>query len=133
MSFVDDIKKFRQTVENKSSQIARKVAIDLHSRIVERTPVDTGRLLANNHLTIGSPSTASTIDKDKEGDRTKAAAESVSKSYKLGDDIWISNNLVYAYPIEFLGHSSVKRPEGFFRVSVQDIIQAWPSIVSEAK
>mgnify|MGYP000744377403 CR=1 FL=1 len=128
MSFVEDIRKFQSNTECKASQIARKVGLDLHSRIVGRTPVDTGRLRANNQLAIGSKPATSTIGKDKGGELTIAKGRVAMGGYSLGDDIWIANNVEYASVIEFKGHSK-QAPAGFFRVSIADIVNTWPNIV----
>ncbi len=125
MSFAEDIKKFQSNTERKASQIARKVGLDLHSRIVERTPVDTGRLRANNQLAIGAKPAGKT-------ESTGLPSQAAMGGYTLGDDIWICNNVEYAAPIEFEGHSK-QAPSGFFRVSIADIVQAWPNIVRVAK
>jgi hypothetical protein len=133
MSFAEDIKKFQSNTERKASQIARKVGVDLHARIVERTPVDTGRLRANNQLAVGHKPTNSVMDKDKTktGTPTKAVGEAAIGGYTLGDDIWIANNVEYAAPVEFGAEMGKKmqRPEGFFRASIQDIMQKMPNIV----
>jgi hypothetical protein len=135
MSFAEDIKKFQSNTERKASQIARKVGVDLHARIVERTPVDTGRLRANNQLAVGHKPASSLMATDKDGGATIAKGQAAMGSYTLGDDIWICNNVEYAAPVEFGAEMGKKmqRPEGFFRVSIADILQAWPSIVRIAK
>ncbi len=132
-TFEQQLAKFREKVEKKSSQVCVKVGLDLHKMIVKRTPVDTGRLKANNQITAGSKASSATTDTDKTGASTIGNGVSAMNSFKLGQDIWICNNVEYAYPIEFEGHSSKKAPEGFFRVSVGDVVAQWPNIVSEVK
>jgi hypothetical protein len=129
MSFGQDIQRFKTKTEEKASQIARKVILDLHARIVERTPVDTGRLRANNQVALNGYASGTVPDMDKAGGATMANGEVVVGGYALGDFATINNNLEYATVIEFEGRSN-QAPAGFFRVSIADIVNAWPSIVS---
>ena len=131
MGFADDFQKFRVKVEKRNGAIVRKVGLTLHGRIVERCPVDTGRARANNQIEIKTKPMSTLIETDKAGDKTKRRASLAMAGYTLGDDIWIANNVAYIIPLEY-GHSK-QRPEGMFRVSIQDILTAWPGLVSQVK
>jgi hypothetical protein len=135
VTFQEQVKKFTSIVEPRMRNVSVKVGLDLHKVIVKKTIVDTGRLKAGNQLMPGSKPTGSTTDTDKTGAGTLAKGIANMKSYKLGDDIWICNNVEYAYPVEmgFRGKSGGHRGAGFFRTSVDDIISQWPNIVQEVK
>ncbi len=124
MGFSEEIKKFKIKTTEKADQIAKKVGMDLHSRIIARCPVDTGRLRANNQLAIGAKPSGTTTS-------VGVPSSGAISSYTVGDDIWIANNLEYAVPVEYGGEHGkrMQRPEGFFRVSIKDVTSAWPSIV----
>ena len=133
MEFQVDIAKFQGTVEKRLSQIARKVTLELHKNIVLETPVDTGRLKANNQIGIGSRPTSSVLDTDKSsvGSPGKTVAQEAPKvnDYKPGDDLWITNNVEYAYYVE-VGHHRVP-PVAMFGRSYLAVLNKWPSIVQE--
>ena len=135
LTFEQQLANFKKKVETKSLQVAVKVGLDLHKVIVQKTIVDTGRLRANNQIQAGSKPTGSTMDTDKTGNYTIAYGIEKMRRYKFGDDIWICNNVEYAYPVEmgFRGKSGGHRGAGFFRTSVDDIVAQWPNIVQEVK
>ncbi len=99
--FTDDISKFRAKVQARASEVVRKVGFDLHGRIVERTPVDTGRAKAGWALDVRPEMTI------------------------------IYNNVEYIVPLEY-GHSK-QAPQGMVRVSIADIVNAWPGIVTQVR
>lgn len=132
MSFEQDIAKFRQKTTYRGGQAVRKVALELHKRVVEKTPHDTGRAKANNQLALNLKPTDIIEETDKTGRLTMAKAQAEVAKYIPGDTIWIANNVEYIIPLEFEGHSK-QAPNGMFRVSIEDILNAWPRIVREAK
>jgi len=91
MSFSGDVNKFIKKAEARSLAIFRAVSLEMFSRIVVRTPVDTGRL--RGHWQI-------------------------SPNIMLGKKTYISNNLPYAIPIED-GHSK-QAPTGMVKVTVAE-------------
>lgn len=129
--FIESIKKWESKAIEQATLVCKKVAIDLHGEIVQRTPHDTGRLKGNNLLSINNKDTSVLDVTDKEGSATQARALANFVGFTLGDDIWLTNNVEYAYPIE-MGHSK-QAPSGFFRVSVQSIVSQWRNIVSQVR
>lgn len=91
MSFSSDIAKFNKKTEEKSLKVFRAVGFEMFGRIVKRTPVDTGRLRNNWQITDG---------------------------VKLGDKLFITNNLPYAKRIED-GYSA-QAPAGMVKVTVNE-------------
>jgi len=101
--FNADLKKFGEVTERQASQIFRKVALDLDAAVVLDTPVDEGRARGNWYPSINTPSNE--VDEDSLG-----AAKSLNRlngvigKAKLGQVIWLTNNLPYIIALEN-GHS----------------------------
>jgi hypothetical protein len=57
---------------------------------------------------------------------------SLINTYSLGDTIWIANNVKYIGKLEF-EFTSKQAPQGMFRISIADILTAWPNLVTEVK
>jgi hypothetical protein len=89
--------------------IVTKTVIDLFAKIVERTPVDTGRARANWALAMD-------VNSPEYADLTDAA----DWEYETedGTTIWIYNNLVYIEALEE-GHSE-QAPIGMVAISLQE-------------
>jgi len=111
MSFSDDIKRFNEKVEKRATKLFRGTALSLFGRIITRTPVDTGRLRGNWQVTLNT-SPKGILDS------TKVQDTGVMKAAKLGDSIYIINNLPYAEVIE--NGSSKQAPQGMVKVTVAE-------------
>lgn len=100
-------------------KVIRKTCIDLYRRIVERTPVDTGRAKANWQMS--TTTTASELY-DKDGYSFNEINEIVSAeisdfTFELGDDqVFIYNNLEYIPYLE--DGSSTQAPAGMVEISL---------------
>ena len=90
--------------------IVTKTVIDLFSRIVERTPIDTGRARGNWALSMD-------LNDASEYHDWTDQAEFEYKTER-GDTIYIYNNLVYIVPLEE-GHSN-QAPSGMVAISLQE-------------
>lgn len=118
-TFTLDLSKFGEKAVANAELVARKIALDMHSRIVERSPVDTGRFRANNSIAIGSNPGTSSMDTDKSGAATKSKAESAIQGFEIGQVAILYNNLQYATKLE-MGHSK-QAPSGVYRLSFQEV------------
>ena len=119
MTFSDDIGKFNDKVDKIATDIFRGTSIDLLTRIIRRTPVDEGTARGNWMTTINTPS--KDVDKsikDKEGGKAISRATKTAKKAKLGNSIYLINNLPYIGALEN-GHSD-QRPEGMVKVTVTE-------------
>jgi hypothetical protein len=121
MSFSIDLAKFGQKAVDNAEKIVRKIALDMHSRIVLRMPVDTGRARANTQVSIGSLPSDSTLETDKSGNAVIRSAGAALRSFQLGDTVFIYNNVEYVVNLEF--GSSKQAPQGMFRISFEEIVQ----------
>lgn len=130
-SFSVDVRKFGAKTERQFDLAFRKVALDLFSRVIMRSPVDTGRFRANWQTTVGERATG-TLDRfDKgpvlaggtlaAGALSTAAADALRVITKapIGRDLWLANNVPYAVVLEY-GHSK-QAPEGMVRLSMLEV------------
>lgn len=134
-NFEIDLRRFGAKTEQRMNQTVRKICLDLFTLIVRRSPVDTGRFRANNQIDLNTVSGASivTFHTTKSGTRVRfggggigGGANTISRefaklgSYKLGDTVFIYNNVEYALDLEY--GSSKQAPAGVYRISVQDLL-----------
>ena len=109
MSFSDDIGKWNNKVEKEATRIFRGTALSLFGKIVVRTPVDTGRLRGNWQVQLNSAPTGILEGTKEQSGKTTA---------KLGDSIYIVNNLPYAEVIE--NGDATHKPHGMIKLSVAE-------------
>lgn len=144
-TFALSLAAFAQKAPEKARTVVRKVAIDLLTATVLRTPVGNpdlwknkkapkgyvgGRLRANWNVSLVTPDASTTIAIDKSGGATISRGTATIGQADGEQDIWIMNSLPYAIPIEY-GHSGVQAPAGMVRVSVADARQMLEQAVSE--
>jgi hypothetical protein len=117
-NFELDIKRFVDKAKGNIDLVVRKVALDLFSRVIEKSPVDTGRFKSNWQVAIGAipPGTLELFDKD--GSATISRVDAAVLQLKAGDIIYLVNNLPYSRRLEY-GYSK-QAPAGMVRTSVQE-------------
>ncbi len=71
--FAIDLKKFGEVTREQAQVIFQKIAIDLDTRVVLGTPVDTGRARGNWFPSINTPATGVTDATDPSGSAAIAA------------------------------------------------------------
>ena len=122
MTFKADLSRFAEKTGLAGDVIIRKIGLDVFRKVVQKSPVDTGRFRGSWQIGINRVD-PSVIGGGKEGfDLTEQAgpvktttgapitgeettrALSRLATAKLGDTIYVSNNLPYARPLEN-GHS----------------------------
>lgn len=109
--FALELKRFGEVTERQARLIFQKIIIELDTRVVLGTPVDTGRARGNWFPSLNSPSSSVDMEaKDKSGSRAISAATATATTAELGDTAWLTNNLPYILPLEN-GHSG-QAPEG---------------------
>jgi hypothetical protein len=130
---------FAKQVPEKARQAVRGATLGITKEVVFTTPVGNptlwknkppkgyvgGRLRANWNAGLASPDLTTTDAIDPVGEETIARAGVVLGEWKDGD-IYLTNNLPYAVPVEY-GHSS-QAPAGMVRVSVTH----WQTFVDTA-
>lgn len=104
-----DTKKLASVVSDNGAKFVRKVVLDGMTQLIRQTPVDTGRAKANWSTSVGSipPGEKDTTISNIAG-QTKGVSE-----YKLGQTMFLYNNLQYILPLEY--GSSKQAPKGWIR------------------
>ena len=107
-------------------------ALDMFSKIVRRTPVDSGRLRGNWQVGLGSAPSGVNTTTDRGGSTATNNARAVLSSYR-GGSIYFSNNLPYAMVAEYglwgdgpktSGGFSNQAPSGMVRVTLTEFTSA---------
>jgi len=125
MSFASQVRSFAVKSEKAVDQTVRAVTFALFSEVIDRSPVDTGRLKGNWQVSIGTPVSGTLTVTDKDGGTTKTRMAGGIGGW--GSVTYMANNLPYANRIEYDGWSHTKAPAGMVRVSlarVQHIVAA---------
>lgn len=97
------------------STVVRKATLDIFSRVVLRSPVDTGRFRANWNVSYGQPNASVTTDTGQ--GRIQAEIASVATS-PVGSVSYLTNGLPYARRLEY-GYSK-QAPAGMVRLTVRE-------------
>lgn len=92
--FEKQMKALVQTVEGEGHKVTRVTALATSQAAVHGTPVDKGQARGGWLMSHGSPS--GQVDEkrsDKKGDRTLARINSVIGNYKIGEEMYLENNV----------------------------------------
>lgn len=103
--------------------VVRKMEIDLFGRVIQRSPVDTGRFRGNWQVSNGTP-ILNTIDRlDVDGMASTDAAIDAVMALPTGQVTYLSNALPYAYRLEYEGWSQ-QAPAGMVRLTAREFSDA---------
>lgn len=125
MSFADDLRAFAEKSKANADLVHKKVAIDLFTRVIQRTPVDTGRLRGNWQAEFREYADGILDTLDPDGAQAMALVVAKITSAPANVALTLTNNLPYARRIEY-DNWSKQAPGGMVRVSVrefQDIVR----------
>lgn len=133
--FNTDLKNFSKEVDIELSKVVRLVALKLFTRIVLKTPVDTG--VARASWTIGINRIENNKVNVMGGKLSKQGATALANDQlnklvgvKAYDTVIISNNVPYIEKLEYGGYNegpktvggfSIQAPEGMVRVSLEEV------------
>lgn len=125
------IAKFVEKAKGNCDLVVRKVALEMFKRVIQKSPVDTGRFKSNWQAAIGSiPGGTITPEVDKKGyynfGPAVAAVNAKALQAKAGDVIYLVNNVHYARRLEY--GWSMQAPNGMVRLSISE----WNTAVSKA-
>lgn len=117
MDFAKDISRWTNKAEKEFEELRRAVIIELFSSVILDTPVDQGRLRGNWQISATSPLTGEVDILDPSGGKTTANVQQLAGKGEVGKDqaVFLTNNLPYAYAIEYDGGSPKKAPQGMVR------------------
>ena len=104
--------------------IMRASTLRLGNRMIQDSPVDTGRFINNWMSSVGSPDTSTRDTESLSGAQSSADLETMTAELKPKQIGYFTNNLPYAEELE-LG-SSAKAPAGMVAVNVLD----WQDVVN---
>lgn len=120
--FRADFARLMHKAGDRADLVVRKAALTLHTSMVERSPVDTGRFKGNWNTSINTVNTATSAQADKSGAGAIAGNVRMMASWKAGQTIYMTNSLPYAQRLEY-GYS-VQAPGGMVRLTVQNFQRA---------
>ena len=116
MSFSADITHFAKKVDHTLDQAARDIKINLFSRIIDYTRVDTGRLKGNWQTSTGDPKDGEIERYEQPGTKSSGSTEAQHEVETTirGDTVdYLTNNLPYAEVYE--------EKDGMVAVNMADI------------
>lgn len=117
-SFTLNLQKWVDKTKGNLDLVVRKVAFEMFSRVIQKSPVDTGRFKGNWQVAIGSVPSGTLELFDKAGTATMSRVTATVLGLKAGDVIILVNNLEYARALEY-GHSK-QAPAGMVRLTVSE-------------
>jgi hypothetical protein len=107
--------------KQKQELFYKKLALEVMTRVVMKSPVDTGRFRANWNVGYGTPNLRTDTITDASGGHTIAANTAGIMGLQIdGKTIWITNSLPYAYRLEYEGWSR-QAPGGMVRVTLAEL------------
>lgn len=111
-----DIAKYVAAAKGDLNTVVRRVALNMFSKVINKSPVDTGRFKSSYVVAINSIPTEDpgTLDKDAALQRVRSTVPQM----KAGDQIALVSNLAYATRLEF-GHSQ-QAPGGMVRTTAME-------------
>jgi hypothetical protein len=123
-----DLRGMIEESKGNAEDVVKLAALNLFTKIVNKTPVDTGHLVYNWNLDLNTPDKTERDGVDPNRSKALSTGSKHIENFKLGiKQIWITNNVQYAYDIEY-GKSKIKAPQGMVRVSIRE----WDSIYKGA-
>lgn len=119
--FNRDVIRFAKTIPAEMvTTFQKKVALESLSRLVLKTPVDTGRARGNWQCTIGEPILIPIANMDKGGGQTLAAGAQAMSKLPAFVTVFITNNLPYIERLEH-GWSWRQAPLGMLAVTFEEL------------
>jgi len=111
---------FALEIEKVGDEHLRKVSAEMLQQVIVGSPVDTGAFRGNHRISVNSPdSTYDLSTADKGGSATQQKGNQKILQAKLGDLVYVQNNLPYAVALEN-GHSQ-QRPLGIYSVAFMNV------------
>ena len=134
-SFQADLDRFAAKTKRNLNQVVQGVVLELGTRIVQRSPVDTGCFRGNWQVNAGGPDirTNEPFDKQPLGSPPSAFTFERWKDHvqasTIGSTFYITNSLPYARKLEYEAWSR-QAPSGMVRVTVVEYQQIIRRVLS---
>lgn len=127
MSFTADLTKFKVKTTRQAEQVCRKISLDVLSRVIRKTPVDTGRARGNWLVEQGNmPTSHDPNVTDTTGANALSEGSSVVKEWDIANVLYLMNNVPYILRLED-GYSK-QAPAGMVKLTLRE----YPGIVENA-
>ena len=137
-SFQADLRRFAEATKRNLNDTVRAVVLELGTRIVQRSPVDTGRFRGNWQIAAGGPDIRTNEPFDKQALGSAPSATTFDRwkgevnAATIGSTFYITNSLPYARKLEYEGWSQ-QAPSGMVRVTVTEYEQIIRQAIAKAK
>ena len=118
MSFTLDLLALGEQVHDNLALVYQKVIIELLARIIEKTPVDSGRARANWQVALNVAPDDVTDSYDKAGSIALSKGEAEALKAMPEDEVYIINNVPYILKLEH--GSSTQAPSGIIAITVEE-------------
>jgi len=120
MSFTVDLSRLIDKAKGKTDLVVKKVMLETFSKVIYKSPVDTGRFRANWIIGYSAPDRTTSLNTDKSGAGTIGRVASEITGAKLdGKSIYLTNSLVYSLRLEN-GYSQ-QSPQGMVKITLMEI------------
>lgn len=114
---------FSMKIEADTSDRLKKITGDMLSGVVISSPVDTGQFRSNHRVSVNSPDNGYDQSTDPQGMSTIARGNAAVMPARLGDTVYIQNNLPYAERIE---HGwSQQSPSGVYGITFASVSEKY--------
>lgn len=114
-------KRAYKKVKEQEEQFLQEVFIEMASRIVERTPVQSGRARGNWNASTNKEDVSTSTFTDPSGQSTIASIKNVAYRSDSKDDLYLANGLPYIGVLE--RGSSTQAPRGMVAITVEEVNQ----------
>jgi len=104
----------------KTMLFLKKISFEALSRLVQKTPVDTGRARGGWQVSFGKLAAGQVETTDKSGGGTIGNGSSKIMAMKMPVIVYIANNVHYILELED-GHSG-QAPNGMMALTIQELI-----------
>lgn len=145
--FVRNYRAVLERARGNVATVAKKIIIDMTSRIILMSPVDTGRFRANWQMAAGAMNFMTDASVDKTGQATIERIRGIVEAADIGVIFYFTNSLPYARPLEYgllgkppgsangpksAGGYSSQAPAGMVRVTVAEFATHLKNVVAGA-
>lgn len=118
--FALQLRQYADRVVGDADRVVRTVALEIGSRLIIRSPVDTGRFRANWRFAMDAPDLTSVETTGTTANPTPAPGPPAFNGRALGRIVYWTNNMPYGPALE-RGHSK-QRPIGLVGVTAMEFI-----------
>lgn len=125
MTFNADLEAFAKKIDLAPKVVVQRITADLHNRITQRTPVDTGRARASWDVKEGAPSEYLPAPGEKNGPDPSATIASIDGK----QPVFITTALDYVQYLE--AGSSQQAPAGMVALSLAEVEAEIEAIIGD--